>query len=86
MALGIELSQLGDNARDYPNLQGAAGLLADIDPTELFRIGLKVLLDGMECRLEEIAHSAKAKSAGSHRKRKPYLRQPHSPAHDLGSG
>lgn len=70
VALGIELSQLGDNARDYPNLQGTAGLLADIDPAELFRIGLKVLLDGMECRLGEIAHPARAKSAGSRGKRK----------------
>lgn len=61
MALGIELSQLGDNARDYPNLQGAAGLLADIDPPELFRIGLKILLDGMECRIREIARRTKAK-------------------------
>lgn len=71
VALGIELSQLDDKARDYPNLQGTAGLLADIDPAELFRIGLKVLLDGMECRLREVAHSAKTTPVGSRRKRKP---------------
>lgn len=71
VALGIELSQLGDDARDYPNLQGTAGLLADIDPSELFRIGLKVLLDGMECRLEEVAQPGRAKSASSRRQRKP---------------
>jgi len=70
VALGIELSQLGDKARDYPNLQGTAGLLANIDPAELFRIGLKVLLDGMECRLAEIAGAARARPAGNRGKRK----------------
>jgi TetR/AcrR family tetracycline transcriptional repressor len=69
-ALGIELSQLGDKASDYPHLQGTAGLLAGIDPAELFQIGLKVLLDGMECRLAEIAGAVRARPAGNHGKRK----------------
>jgi TetR/AcrR family tetracycline transcriptional repressor len=85
VALGIELSQLGDKADDYPNLRGTAGLLADIDPAELFRIGLKVLLDGMECRLAELAHPPKTGSAGSQGKRKPRriaLHRPVTPDRD----
>jgi hypothetical protein len=60
LAVGVELSHLGDESRHYPNLRGAAELFANIEPEELFRIGLKVLLDGMECRITEIARSKKA--------------------------
>jgi TetR/AcrR family tetracycline transcriptional repressor len=54
-ALAAELSHLGDELRHYPNLRGAAELLTSIEPEKLFRLGLKVLLDGMECRLAESA-------------------------------
>jgi len=57
LALGVELTQLGDESRHYPNLRGAAKLLANIEPEELFRLGLKILLDGTECRAREIARS-----------------------------
>jgi TetR/AcrR family transcriptional regulator, tetracycline repressor protein len=50
LALGIELSQLGDAATAYPNLREAAGTLAALKPDDLFRMGLDVLLDGMELR------------------------------------
>lgn len=59
LALGIELGHLGEESRNYPNLRGAAKLLANIEPGELFRIGLKILLDGTECRAAEIARSKK---------------------------
>lgn len=59
VALGIELAQLGEAADSYPNLRGAAELLAEIKPDELFRLGLNVLLDGMECRVAEIARAKK---------------------------
>lgn len=59
VALGIELAQLGHAADSYPNLRGAAELLAEIEPEELFRLGLNVLLDGMECRVAEIARAKK---------------------------
>ena len=55
LALGVELSHLDAASRDYPNLQGATELLANIEPAQLFRIGLKILLDGMQCRLAELA-------------------------------
>ena len=55
VALGAELSHLGDELRHYPNLHGAAELLTKIEPEKLFRLGLKVLLDGMECRVTESA-------------------------------
>lgn len=61
VALGAELARLGDESTDYPNLRGAAGVLAEIEPEELFRIGLKVLLDGMECRRGELARAVPAK-------------------------
>ena len=54
VALGAELSHLGDELRHYPNLRGAAELLTNIEPEKLFRLGLKVLLDGMDCRLAEL--------------------------------
>jgi hypothetical protein len=60
IALGVELSHLGEESSRYPNLRGAAELLANIEPAELFRIGLKVLLDGMECRINEIARLKKS--------------------------
>ena len=59
LALGVELDHLGQESRNYPNLRGAAKLLANIEPEELFRIGLKILLDGTECRATEIARSKK---------------------------
>jgi TetR/AcrR family tetracycline transcriptional repressor len=54
VALGIELAHLGEAAGSYPNLRDAAGLLAQIESEELFRLGLKVLLDGMACRVDEL--------------------------------
>lgn len=66
-ALGVELARLGDESPDYPNLRGAAGLLAEIEPEELFRIGLKVLLDGMECRRTELARSIPSQRSGRKR-------------------
>jgi TetR/AcrR family tetracycline transcriptional repressor len=60
LALGVELGHLGEESRHYPNLRGAAKLLANIEPEELFRIGLKILLDGTESRAREIARSKKA--------------------------
>lgn len=57
VALGAELTQLGEAADSYPNLRDAAELLAEIEPEELFRLGLKVILDGMACRVDEIARS-----------------------------
>jgi TetR/AcrR family tetracycline transcriptional repressor len=60
-ALGVELARLGHESLEYPNLRGAAGLLARIEPEQLFRLGLKVLLDGMECRQNELARSVPAK-------------------------
>lgn len=60
LALGVELNHLGEESRHYPNLRGAAKLLANIEPEELFRIGLKILLDGTESRAREIARSKKA--------------------------
>lgn len=53
-ALGVELLHRDDATRDYPNLSGAAGLLTRIEPERLFAMGLKVFLDGMPCRLDEI--------------------------------
>lgn len=47
-ALGVELSHMGNDLLDYPNLRGAAELLVAIVPEELFRTGLKVILDGMD--------------------------------------
>jgi TetR/AcrR family transcriptional regulator, tetracycline repressor protein len=67
VVLGSELARLGDESPDYPNLSGAAELLAKIEPEALFRIGLKVLLDGMECRKAEFAQPGKAKRAGGKR-------------------
>jgi TetR/AcrR family tetracycline transcriptional repressor len=55
----LALGHLGAESRNYPNLRGAAKLLANIEPEELFRIGLKILLDGTECRAREIALSKK---------------------------
>jgi TetR/AcrR family transcriptional regulator, tetracycline repressor protein len=34
-------------------------LLAKIEPEEIFRIGLKILLDGTDCRAKEIARAKK---------------------------
>lgn len=56
-ALGEELSHLGQTSHDYPNLHGSSTLLASIEPEALFHGGLKMLLDGMECRVAEIADS-----------------------------
>jgi TetR/AcrR family tetracycline transcriptional repressor len=53
-ALGVELLHREDATRDYPNLSGATKLLTRIEPERLFVMGLKVLLDGMPCRLDEI--------------------------------
>lgn len=53
LALGVELVHLGEAASDYPNLRGAADLLAAIKPEKLFRTGLKMLLDGMQCHIAE---------------------------------
>jgi len=47
-ALGVELSQMGKDLHDYPNLRGASEVLVAIVPEDLFRIGLKVILDGMD--------------------------------------
>lgn len=47
-ALGVELSQLGKGLDDYPNLRGAARVLADIRPEAIFRTGLGMILDGMD--------------------------------------
>jgi len=47
-ALGIEVEHLGEQADQYPHLRQAAGLLADIEPVTLFRLGLEVILDGVE--------------------------------------
>jgi TetR/AcrR family tetracycline transcriptional repressor len=47
-ALGVELSQLGKGLDDYPNLRGAARILADIRPEAIFRTGLGMILDGMD--------------------------------------
>ncbi len=58
-ALGIELSHLGNVSEHYPNLSGAAELLANIEPEALFRTGLKILLDGMACRIQELKHPVK---------------------------
>lgn len=54
-ALGIELQQTGDAGRDYPNLAGAASLLRDLAPADLFETGLDVILDGFERRAAEPA-------------------------------
>lgn len=62
-ALGVELSDLGDQSTRYPNLKGTAEFLVNTDPQVLFRIGLKVLLDGMECRVREIVTSNTATPA-----------------------
>jgi len=59
LALGVELSHLGSESRHYPHLHGAAQLLAKIEPEEIFRIGLKILLDGTDCRAREIARAKK---------------------------
>lgn len=63
LALGVELSHLDDASPDYPNLRGAAALLANIEPAELFQIGLKVLLDGIQCHLAELASSSATPAA-----------------------
>lgn len=47
-ALGVELSHMGEDLRDYPNLRGASEVLTTIVPEDLFRTGLKVILDGMD--------------------------------------
>lgn len=47
-ALGVELSHMGKDLHDYPNLRGASEVLAAIVPEDLFRTGLKVILDGMD--------------------------------------
>lgn len=50
-ALGIEIEHLGVQADQYPHLRQATGLLADIEPVTLFRLGLEVILDGVERHL-----------------------------------
>jgi len=50
IALGVELAALGDEASRYPNLHRVAGQLVAIDSETLFRIGLDVLVDGMQGR------------------------------------
>ena len=57
LALGIEVEHLGEQADRYPHLRQAAGLLADIEPAMLFRLGLEVILDGVEGHTN---HNAKA--------------------------
>lgn len=58
-ALGMELQQAEDVARDYPNLAGAAPLLRDLAPAALFETGLDVILDGFERRAAESAPVAR---------------------------
>lgn len=53
-ALGVELQALGKNAGEYPNLAGAAKLLGQIQPGQLFMAGLKVILDGLEQRAKAV--------------------------------
>jgi len=50
LALGVELAALGGEAARYPNLHRVASELVSIDSETLFRIGLDVLLDGMQSR------------------------------------
>ncbi|MEP7096706.1 MAG: TetR/AcrR family transcriptional regulator C-terminal domain-containing protein [Dokdonella sp.] len=52
LALGVELSHLGSESDRYANLRGAAELFASISSEALFRLGLKVLMDGMECHTQ----------------------------------
>lgn|SRR6185437_1658964 len=46
--LGVELSHMGDDLSEYPNLRGASEVLVSIVPEKLFRTGLNVILDGMD--------------------------------------
>lgn len=59
LALGVELSHLGGESDHYPNLRGAAELFASISSEALFRLGLKVLMDGLECHAKLIRSSEK---------------------------
>lgn len=49
-ALGVELSGLV-TLDDYPHLRDATGLLQAIEPEATFRLGLDILLDGLERRI-----------------------------------
>jgi TetR/AcrR family transcriptional regulator, tetracycline repressor protein len=49
-ALAEELSQLGDDALNYPHLRNAAAFLSDVDADAAFRLGLSVFLDGVAGR------------------------------------
>lgn len=53
-ALGIELQHQAISGLHFPNLVGTADVLQQMRPEHLFTMGLRVLLDGIECRLQTI--------------------------------
>lgn len=58
LALGIEVAHMGEQENTYPHLRKAVPLLSKIDPARLFRMGLEILLDGMD---RHARHEAKAR-------------------------
>ena len=65
-ALGVELAHLGDDAQKYRHLRGAAVFLADIDPDASFRLGVSVLLDGVD---SQSSHARRSQAQPLRRRR-----------------
>ncbi len=55
-ALGVELQRMGHAPHDCPHLAEASDLLTHMEPEKLFAMGLKVLLDGVDCRVAALAN------------------------------